>query len=149
MNQLAALAFDRDELRVLAIEWERGRLASFDPVDGSEQIERIFPVTNNRVWPRGRLRLQSRRPLAGGADAAGRDGGRGWDVALGRPPVVMLRGSAGLVSAVAFCPRRPVACIRGGRRADGTTDRHALGPGFRSANPKLRGGSEPGMDHRL
>ena len=43
MNQLAALAFDRDGLRVLAIEWERGRLASFDPVDGSERIERISP----------------------------------------------------------------------------------------------------------
>ena len=50
-----------------------------------------------------RLRFQSRRPAAGGADTAGPDGGRG----LGRCPRrldVMLQGSAGAVTAVAFYP---------------------------------------------
>jgi WD40 repeat protein/tetratricopeptide (TPR) repeat protein len=103
MNQLAALAFDRDELRVLAIEWEHGRLSSFDPVDGSEQIDRLLPVTDTWVFPRGdfafsrdgrRVAAPTRRdPTVVGV----------WDVALGRP-IVMLRGSARPVSAVAFGP---------------------------------------------
>ncbi len=98
-----------------------GMLASADPVDGTVRIERILPVTDiRRLAPRG-LRLQSRRPAAGGADATGPDGRRG----LGRGPRAAGRHAAGIGRAghgrrvpprrpVAGDPRRP-AGRRGGR----------------------------------
>ena len=103
LDQLAALTFDRDGLRVLGVAWDAGALASADPVGGSVRIEQLLPVTDSSHWPRGdfafspdSLRLAA--PTRRDGTAVGV-----WDVALGRP-VTMLRGSGGLVTAVAFRP---------------------------------------------
>jgi WD40 repeat protein/tetratricopeptide (TPR) repeat protein len=103
LDQLAALTFDRDGLRVLGVEWIAGALAAVDPFEGVVKVEHVLPVTDSVHWPRGdfafspdslRLAAPTRRdPAAVGV----------WDVALGRP-VTMLRGSGGLVTAVAFRP---------------------------------------------
>jgi WD40 repeat protein/tetratricopeptide (TPR) repeat protein len=103
MNQLAALTFDREGGRVLAIDWVNGMLASVDPVDGSEWIERRLPVIDSRRWPRGDFAFRSdggrlAAPLQRDRTAVGI-----WDVALGRP-VATLLGSREPVTAVAFGP---------------------------------------------
>jgi WD40 repeat protein/serine/threonine protein kinase/tetratricopeptide (TPR) repeat protein len=103
LDQLGALTFDRDGLRVLGVSWDSGVLASFDPFDGVVKAEQVLPVTDSVHWPRGdfafspddgRLAAPTRQdPTVIGV----------WDVALGRP-VTMLRGSGGTVTAVAFRP---------------------------------------------
>jgi WD40 repeat protein/serine/threonine protein kinase len=103
LDQLAALTFDREGLRVLGVAWDAGVVASVDPFDGVVKVEQVLPVTDSRHWPRGdfafdpdadRLAAPKRRdPTVIGV----------WDVALGRP-VAMLRGSSGPVTAVAFRP---------------------------------------------
>jgi WD40 repeat protein/tetratricopeptide (TPR) repeat protein len=103
MPQLAALAFDRDGLRIVGIEWEGGTLQSADPVDGTVETDRYFPVTNARVFPRGDFAFSpdGRRlaaPLRQDRKVVGV-----WDVALGNR-VATLRGSAMPVTAVAFHP---------------------------------------------
>jgi WD40 repeat protein len=103
LDQLAALTFDRDGLRILGVAWDWGVLASVDPLDGVVKVEQVLPVTDTLHWPRGdfafspdigRLAAPTRQdPTVIGV----------WDVALGRP-VTMLRGSGGTVTAVAFRP---------------------------------------------
>ncbi len=102
-DQIGALTFDREGLRIRQIYWSGGMLSAVDPVDGSERIERTFPVTESRSWPRGdfafsrgggRLAAPTRRdPAVIGV----------WDVALGGPVAVLGR-SSGPVTAVAFGP---------------------------------------------
>jgi WD40 repeat protein/tetratricopeptide (TPR) repeat protein len=103
-DQIGAQTFDREGLRILRIHWGvGGQLCAVDPVDGSEQTDRFFPVTEIRHWPRGDFAFSRdaqllAAPLAREPKVVGV-----WDVALGRP-VVRLRGSAGFVTAVAFSP---------------------------------------------
>ncbi len=100
--QISALTFDRDGLRVLGCDWiSGGLLTSADPVDGTMAPERVLPVTNYRLWPRGdiafsrdgtRLAAPTRRdPTVVGV----------WDVVVGRT-VATMGGSGGQVTAVAF-----------------------------------------------
>jgi WD40 repeat protein len=103
LDQLAALTFDRNGLRVLGVEWVAGTLAAVDPFEGVVKVEQALPVTDSVHWPRGdfafspdSLRLAA--PTRRDGTAVGV-----WDVPLGRP-VTMLRGSGGLVTAVAFRP---------------------------------------------
>ncbi len=102
-GQIAALTFDREGLRILSVDWAAGSLTSVDPVAGDVQRDRLLPVTDSRLWPRGdfafspdggRLAAPTRRnPAVVGI----------WDVALGRP-VAALQGSGGPVTAIAFRP---------------------------------------------
>jgi tetratricopeptide (TPR) repeat protein len=100
-SQLAALTFDRDGLRVLAISWIRGVLGSADPVDGATWPEQVLPVTDARSWPRGDFAFSpdARRlaaPMRRDRTVVGV-----WAVALGQS-LARLRGSGGPVTAVAF-----------------------------------------------
>ena len=141
-DQIGAMTFDREGLRVLQVDWVARRPGAADPVDGSDRIDRTLPVTDTRRWPRGdfvfsrdgeRLAAPTRRdPTVVGV----------WDVALGRP-VVVLRGSGGLVTAVAFGPDGQVAGDRGGRRAERAADRDPLAPGLAPADLDPRGGAGP------
>jgi WD40 repeat protein/tRNA A-37 threonylcarbamoyl transferase component Bud32 len=104
-DQIGALTFDREGLLILRVHWwsSAGAVVATDPFDGSARIDRIFPATDSRHWPRGdfafspdggRLAAPYRRdPTQIGV----------WDVSLGFP-VVKLGGSAGPVTAVAFRP---------------------------------------------
>ena len=123
-------------------------LTSADPVDGTVTDRAGAPRDGlPPLAPRG-LRLQSRRPAAGGADATGPDGRRG----LGRGPRAAGRHAAGIGRAGhgrRVRPRRPVAGDRGGRRAEGAADRDPLAPGLGPGDPDLRGGAGPGRGPRL
>jgi WD40 repeat protein/tRNA A-37 threonylcarbamoyl transferase component Bud32/tetratricopeptide (TPR) repeat protein len=103
MNQLAALTFDREGGRVLAIDWVYGMLASVDPIDGSERIERRLPVIDSRRWPRGDFAFSPDGGRLAAPTQRDRTAVGIWDVALGRP-VATLRGSGEPVTAVAFGP---------------------------------------------
>jgi eukaryotic-like serine/threonine-protein kinase len=114
-DQIGALTFDREGLRILRIYWMSGALSAVDPVDGSERIERAFPVTDSRTWPRGDFAFSR----GGGRLAAPLRRDRAkvgvWDVALG-VPVATLGQSGGPVTAVAFGPddRSLVSASAGG-----------------------------------
>ncbi len=119
LDQLGAMTFDREGLRILGIDWEHeGQLAWADPVDGSAALERLLPVTDSSRWPRGDFAFSpdGRRlaaPLRRDPTVVGV-----WDVAFGRQ-VATMRGSGGPVTAVAVGPdgRTLVSAAAGG--ADG------------------------------
>jgi eukaryotic-like serine/threonine-protein kinase len=103
-DQIGAMTFDREGLRVLQVYWASGVLSAVDPVDGSERIERNLPVTNGRMWPREDFAFSR----DGGRLAAPTQRDRGvvgvWDVALGRPVATLGRSGGPPVTAVAFGP---------------------------------------------
>ena len=102
-DQIGAMTFDREGLRVLQVYWVPGALSAVNPVDGSERMEQALPVTDSRNWPRGDFAFSRdggwlaaptrRNPAVVGV----------WDVALSRP-VATLGRSGGPVTAVAFGP---------------------------------------------
>jgi WD40 repeat protein/serine/threonine protein kinase/tetratricopeptide (TPR) repeat protein len=120
LDQLAALTFDRDGRRVLGVEWVAGALAAVDPFDGVVKVEQVLPVTDSIHWPRGDFAfspdsLSLAAPMRKDGTAVGV-----WDVALGRP-VKMLRGSGGLVTAVAFRPDGQTLATASARGPKGRT----------------------------
>ena len=102
-EQIAALTFDREGLRVLGIDWATGALTSADPVDGDVRRDRLLPVTDSRRWPRGDFAFSPDGGRLAAPTRRDRTVVGVWDVALGRP-VATLRGSGGPVTAVAFGP---------------------------------------------
>jgi WD40 repeat protein len=114
-DQIGALTFDREGLRILRIYWQSGALTAVDPVDGGERIDRVFPVSDSRTWPRGDFAFSR----GGGRLAAPLRRDRAivgvWDVALG-VPVAALGRSGGPVTAVAVSPddRSLVSASAGG-----------------------------------
>src|SRR5262249_44490006 len=103
LDQLAALTFDREGVRVLGIGWMGGELASADPGDGTVRIDPVLPVTDARRWPRGDFAFSPDGRRLAAPTRRDRTIVGVWDVALGRP-VTTLGGSGGPVTAVAFRP---------------------------------------------
>ena len=148
-EQIAALTFDREGLRILGIDWtvrraDLRRPGRWHATDRSGPPRDGFPP----LAPRG-LRLQSatavgwRRRRVGTRTVVGV-----WDVALGRP-VAALRGSGGPVTAVAFGPdgRSLATAAAGGPNGRPIVTLWHLASG--RADPDLRGGAGPGRGPRL
>ena len=104
LGQLSALTFDREGLRVLGIAWERGELASADPVDGTVRLEHWLPVNDTPRWPRGDFAFSPDGRWVAAPSRGDRKFVGVWDIVFGRRTITTLRGSAGPVTAVAFHP---------------------------------------------
>ena len=114
-NQIGAMTFDREGLRVLQVDWLARRTGRRGP-GRWQRPDRSDPPCDGcpPLAPRG-LRLQS--PTAGGWRR--RRGGTGRGRGLGRGPRAAGRHAAGIGRAGhgrRVRPRRPVAGDRGGRR---------------------------------
>jgi serine/threonine protein kinase/WD40 repeat protein/tetratricopeptide (TPR) repeat protein len=102
-DQVAALTFDREGLRILGIEWLGGGLVSADVAGETARADRRLPVTNVRRYPRGDFAFSRDGRWLAAPLRRDRTVVEVWDVAVGGS-VARLRRSGGPVSAVAFGP---------------------------------------------
>ena len=100
-EQFAALAFDRNGLAIVAVDWTSGALWSADLVDGRERVDRVLPVTNQNRWPRGDFAFSRGSGLIAAPTRRDRSVVGVWDVDLGRR-IATLAGAGGPVTALAF-----------------------------------------------
>jgi WD40 repeat protein len=103
-KRAADLTFDREGVLIFGMDWGEGRVISFEPVSGGLKREHVLPMTNEPAWPRGDMAFS--RDCRRLAAPIRRDSTvvAVWDMSLGNS-VATLRGSGGLVTAVAFDPQ--------------------------------------------